>query len=179
MAYDQAAIEFVLSFYLRGFSYEKARPEIDKVYAGFSLNTWDQWSKKHNWPRRRAELDHKRSEFFELCRDGERVLLEELTVVKDKVLEKIQEPGAELKPQLVFAYKTVASEILDIIRNHNENKDPGKIAMVVLEASFGQFLQELKEVKGFQKLLFDNSELIGRIVANVAQNHGREHGAAA
>jgi hypothetical protein len=74
VAYDTQAQEFVYGFYARGWSKERALPEIRKVYAGFSGSTWDEWVKKYDWPARRALADAKLRDFDDLYREAKKGL---------------------------------------------------------------------------------------------------------
>lgn len=172
MAYDLKAQEFVFGFYLRGWSKERAMPEIRKVYAGFSGSTWDEWERKYDWKLRRAQADSKRRDFEELCRDTARALMHELNTIRERLFNEIRENGSDT--QKVYAFTSVTKQIADLARQHLAAQDPMRVSMEVLTRAFEKLLAGLREMEGLQKPLEANAAAIGKLVSQIGEEFGEE-----
>lgn len=172
MAYDTKAQDFVFSFYLRGWSKERALPEIRKVYPGFSASTWDEWERKFDWKTRRALADLKRREFEELCRDTARALMLELNAIRQRLFQEIKENAADT--QKVYAFTSVTKQIADLARQHLAQQDPQRISMEVLSRAIEKFLAGLRSIRGLEKPLEDHAAQVGKLVQEIGAEFGQE-----
>lgn len=177
MAYDSQAQEFAYSFYAKGWSKPRALAEIRKVYPGLSASTWDEWVEKLDWRARRGLADAKLREFEDLVRDTARVLLLELDEIRKKLYEQVK--GGTPDTQTVYAYTSVVKQIADISRQHLTSRDGDRVAMDVLNNAFERLLSELREIEGLAKPLEEHAAEVGRVVAAVAEQFGREKKGAA
>lgn len=172
MAYDLKAQEFVYGFYARGWSKERALPDIRKVYPGFSGSTWDEWVKKLDWPARRAQADAKLREFEDLCRDTTRLLLLELNEIREKLLLVIRSDKADT--QTYYAYKTIAAQIADLAREHLSSQDPQKVAAEVLTTAIEKLLTGMRSIDGLAPALERHARQVGELVTSISEEFGRE-----
>ncbi len=172
MAYDTQAQEFVYGFYARGWSKERALPEIRKVYAGFSGSTWDEWVKKLDWPARRALADAKLREFDELCRDASRTLLLELNEIRERLLKDIRAGKADT--QTYYAFNSIAKQIAEMSRQHLSSQDPQKVAIEVLTTAIEKLLTGMRSIDGLAPALERHAKAIGEIVTTITEECGRE-----
>lgn len=172
MAYDTQAQEFVYSFFAKGWSRDRALPEIRKVYAGFAGSTWDEWAKRFDWPARRALADAKLREFDELCRDATRTLLLELNEIREKLLVVIR--GDKADTQTYYAYKTIAAQIADLAREHLSSQDPQKVAAEVLTTAIEKLLTGMRSIDGLAPALERYARQIGELVTSITEEFGRE-----
>jgi hypothetical protein len=172
VAYDTQAQEFVYGFYARGWSKERALPEIRKVYAGFSGSTWDEWVKRYDWPQRRALADAKLRDFDDLCRTTAQTILLELNEIRERLLQEIR--GGKADTQTVYAFSSVTKQITDIAAKQLQAQDPMKVAVEVLASAFERFLRELRAVDGLGPVLERRAGDVGALVAKVTEEFGRE-----
>ena len=172
MAYDTKAQEFVYGFYARGWSKERALPEIRKCYPGFSGSTWDDWVKKFDWPARRAAADAKLREFDDLCRDTARLLMLELNEIRERLLKEIREGKTDT--QTVYAFNSVAKQIASLAEMHLAERDNDRIALAVLSQAFDEFLGRLRDIDGLGPTLERSAREIGELVVAVSEKFGRE-----
>jgi hypothetical protein len=172
VAYDSQAQEFAYSFYAKGWSKLRAVSEIRKIYPGFSGSTWDEWERKLGWRERRAVADAKLREFEDLVRDTARMLLLELDEIRKNLYLRVK--GGSADTQTVYAYTSVVKQIAEISRQHLAGRDGDRVAMDVLNAAFERLLSELRDVAGIAKPLEEHAGEVGRIVAAVAEQFGRE-----
>jgi hypothetical protein len=172
LAYDLKAQEFAYGFYARGWSRERALPEIRKVYPGFAGSTWDEWIRKLDWPQRRALADSKLREFEDLCRDTTRLLLLELNEIRERLLKAIREDKAD--NQTYYAYNSIAKQIAELARQHLSSQDPQRVSLEVLNTAFERLLTGLRSIPALEKALEANARDIGQIVTQISEEFGRE-----
>jgi hypothetical protein len=173
LAYDLKAQEFAYSFYVRGYARDRAVREIQKVYAGFSRSTWDEWERKLGWRERRALADAKLREFDELAANTAKVILLSLEDLRKRLVEQI-EVAPQLDTQIVYAYNSVCKQISDISIRHLDSRDQTKIAMEVLNQAIEDLVQKLKSIEGLGALLEKYADVVGKAVEEVAETYGRE-----
>ncbi len=171
MAYDSKAVEFVYSFYARGWSRDKALPEIRKVYAGFSASTWDEWERKYDWKQRRALADAKLREFEDKCGDINRTLLLEMDDARSRLYQKIQTGAAD--EQTFYAFSQLAKRTAELSANYFAGRDPGRIATKLVSDVIEYVLSELRSVPDLGRPLEVNAKEIGRIAAAAAERFGQ------
>jgi methyl-accepting chemotaxis protein len=172
LAYDTQAQEFVYGFYARGWSKERALPEIRKVYAGFAGSTWDEWIKKFDWPQRRALADAKLREFDDLCKDANRTLLLELNEIRERLLKDIREGKADT--QTYYAYGSIAKQIAALSQQHLAAQDPQKVAIEVLAAAIEKLLLGLRGIDGLAGPLEAHAKRVGELVGEISEEFARE-----
>ena len=170
MAYDSNAQEFVFGFYAKGWSKERSLPEIRKVYAGFSGSTWDEWERKYEWKRRRAERDRRASEFSELLANQAQTLIAELDLVRLDLLKKLTDTKHD--PQIVHAYTSVVKQMDGIAQRHLRSADPLRIPMEVLNRAFGEVFERMREIPELAKPLAKHAETVGEVVTAVSERYG-------
>jgi hypothetical protein len=171
MAYDSKAHEFVFSFYLKGGGWDRWMPKINLIYPGIAKSTCEQWEKRFNWPARRAELDHKRSEFEDTVRDYRRVMIVDLEIARTKLLEQIQE--GQISNQTYYQFTTVCRSIAQLCSEHERQRDPDQIAMQVLTEAFEMLVQRFAAIPALAKVMESASDEIGKSIAEVAERYGR------
>ena len=167
MAYDAKAIEFVYSFYARGWSKAKALPEIRKVYAGFGGSTWDEWETKNDWRQRRALADAKIVQFEDECRDIGRTLLLELNDARSRLYTKIQ--GGDTDIQLYYAFVALAKRTAELSEKFFANRNPDRVASGILNDAIEHLLLGLREVPGLTRALEENAAAVGAAVSATAE----------
>lgn len=172
MAYDTQAQEFVYGFYARGWSKERALPEIRKVYVGFAGSTWDEWVKKYDWPQRRALADVRLRELDELCLNATQVLVPELDEIRRKLAGEIR--AGKIDTQTVYAYASVAKQIAELSRQYLTGRDPQKVSTEVLGQAFEKLLTGLSEMNGLADPLKKHATEIGRLITDISAEFGRE-----
>ncbi len=172
MAYDTQAQDFAYSFYARGWSRERALPEIRKVYPGFSASTWDEWVKRLDWPQRRALADVKLREFDDLCRDAARSLLLELNEIRERLLKDIRAGKADT--QTYYAFNSIAKQIAEMSRQHLSAQDPQKVAIEVLAAAIEKLLVGLRGIDGLAGPLETHAKRVGELVGEISEEFARE-----
>jgi hypothetical protein len=170
MAYDSKAVEFVYSFYARGWSREKALPEVRKVYAGFSGSTWDEWERKYEWRERRALADAKLREFEDKCGDINRTLLLEMDDARGRLYKKIVEGNAD--EQTFYAFSQLAKRTAELSANYFASRDPQQIATRVISDVIDYLLSELRALPVLDRALEQNAVAVGRIAAAAAERFG-------
>ena len=173
MAYDAKAQEFVFGFYVRGWSKDRALPEIRKVYAGFSGSTWEEWERKLEWRERRALADAKIRDFEDLCRAAGAILIQDLEAVRQKLLRAINESPGEADTQTVYAFASVTKQINEIARHHLSSRHSDRVAMQVINSAFERFLAELRSVPELASALEQHATTVGQAVAAVAEQFGQ------
>ena len=171
MAYDAKAVDFVYSFYARGWSRAKALPEIQKVYAGFAGSTWDEWERKFDWKQRRALADARIREFEDKCGDINRTLLLEMDDARGRLYKKIQDGTAD--QQTYYAFSQLAQRTADLSAKYFASRDPGRIATQVVGDVVEHFLSELQSVPGIRAALQAYAAEVGRIAADTAERFGQ------
>ncbi len=167
MAYDAKAVEFVYSFYARGWSKAKALPEICKVYAGFSGSTWDSWEAKYEWKQRRALADAKVVQFEDECRDIGRTLLLELNEARSRLFKKIVDGDDDI--QVYYAFVSLAKRTAEMSQQFFANRDPERVAAGLLNDAIEHLLLGLREIPGLTRALEENSAKVGAAVAATAE----------
>jgi methyl-accepting chemotaxis protein len=172
LAYDLKAQELVYGYYARGWSKERALPEIRKVYPGFAGSTWDEWVKKLDWPQRRALADAKLREFEDLCRDTTRTLLLELNEIREKLIADVRDGKADT--QTYYAFNSVAKQIAEMSRQHLASQDPQKVAVEVISQAVDRLLTGLRGIDGLERPLAVNAREIGQLVTQISEEFGRE-----
>lgn len=170
MAYDAKAVDFVYSFYARGWSKAKALPEIRKVYAGFAGSTWDEWEAKNDWRQRRALADAKIREFEDTCRAINQTLLMDLEDARQR-LYKLITAGADV--QTYYAFAAIAKRIAELARDHFAGRDADKVATRVLNDAIELLLIEMRQIAGLARAMEDNAAAIGQAAADVAEKFGQ------
>lgn len=171
MAYDSKAVEFVYSFYARGWSKARALPEVQKVYAGFSGSTWDDWEKRYDWKQRRALADAKIKEFEDRCRDINQTLLMEMDDARNRLYAKIKDGTADT--QAFYAFSQLAHRTAELSARYFASRDPGRIATQVVGDVIEYLLGELRSIPGLGPSLAACQAEIGRVAAAAAERFGQ------
>ncbi|HEX4135902.1 MAG TPA: hypothetical protein VHY84_14905 [Bryobacteraceae bacterium] len=171
MAYDAKAVDFVYSFYARGWSKAKALPEIRKVYAGFAGSTWDEWETKNDWRQRRALADAKLREFEDTCRAINQTLLMDLEEARKRLFKLITEDAAD--NQTYYAFGAIAKRIAELAREHFAGRDADKVATRVLNDAIEFLLIEMRQIPGLALAMEENAAAIGQAAESVAEKFGQ------
>lgn len=171
MAYDAKAQEFVYAFYLRGWSKERALPEIRKTYAGFSGSTWDTWEKQLDWKERRAASEAKLRAFEDDLQNTTRTVLLELNEVRARLYAQIK---ASETPdhQTVYAFNSVAKQILLLSKQHLDSRDSDKVSLEALNRAVEALIGELQTHPELGVALRKNAPAVGEAVSKVAERFG-------
>jgi|SRR6185437_1001752 len=172
MAYDSKAIDFAYSFYARGMSRAKAVAEIQKVYAGFSNSTWDEWERKYEWRQRRALADAKVREFEDSCRDIGKTMLLELDGIRKRLYALIE--SGDCKTETYYAFLSVAKRTHEISATALANRDTDRVAVKVLSDAIETFLLDLRGIPALTRPLEQSSAAVSGAVAEVMEKFGQQ-----
>jgi hypothetical protein len=169
MAYDAAAQQFVFGFYARGWSCERALPEIRKQYAGFAKSTWEKWEREYDWKARRAAADEKARAFEEFLAETPRVMVNDLEETRKELMKRIR--GGDTAPQLLFALRDITAQIASIGETYLTRRDPVRLRMEAVTGLVEELLDGLKRVDGIAPALEAHAAQVAQLVERVAEKH--------
>lgn len=176
--YDVRAQEFVFSLWLKypHWSREKLLKEIRKTYAGFGLKTLEEWIERLNWRERRAQADMKLREFEAMARDTTRVIMIDLNAQREKLKAAI-ESADKPDPQVMYAMNQTCKLLAEIQHKHEAQKERSRLEMDVLMVACERLLAALSEIADLAEPLKRHSAVVGRLVAEIAETHGKREAA--